>query len=192
MAAAPSVRARHMKELLAAVRKLPAADAARVDALVPADVRRRIDDATGVEWLDLADDLVVTRAVHDGLGPARFQRFFREQQVEAFSGPLLRIVVEAGLRVFRVDPASFAGWIARGWGLVFRDCGTVIVERGVPGEARLRLTGLPPACATDEIWVRSVAHSLDAVFDVARTRGECTVAAHDPARGEATFRLAWK
>lgn len=192
MAAPSFVRARHMKSRLEAIRQLPAADAERVLARIPAELQRRVAEAASIEWIDMNVDLDVTRAIYLGLGQARFERFFRDAQAEAFSGPLLKVFVEAVLRVFRVDAAAFAGWIGKGWPLVFRNCGTWRVERVTPGDARLRLEGLPPECARHDVWLRSVSHSLSAFFQVAKEPGECTLEAMDPAAGTATYRISWR
>ena len=188
----PGVRARHMKNLLASIDRLPPDESGRVRALVPDPLARAVADATSIDWLPLEVNLVVTRALHEGLGDARFYRFFRDQLVEAFSGPLLRVIVDAALRVFRVDATSFTSWVGRGWGLVFRDCGAWAVEGAGPGMARLRIEALPGACVEDEVWLRSVAHSLDAFWVLARTQGECAYAGRDVARGVATYALRWK
>jgi hypothetical protein len=188
----PAVRARHMKNLLASIERLPPDESERVKALVPEELVRTVADATSVDWLPLEVNLSVTRALHAGLGQARFYRFFRDQLTEAFSGPLLRVIVEAALRVFRVDATSFTSWVGRGWGLIFRECGAWTVEGAGPGMARLRIEELPDACVEDEVWLRSVAHSLDAFWVLARTQGECALLARDPARRTASYELRWK
>ncbi len=188
----PAVRARHMKNLLDAIERLAPDEAGRVRALVPAPVVEAVSEATSIDWLPVDTNLVVTHAVHGGLGDARFYRFFRDQLVEAFSGPLLRVVVDAALRVFRVDATAFTSWVGRGWGLVFRDCGAWTVERAGPGMARLRIEALPRACLEDEIWLRSVSHSLDAFWVLARTQGEFAYSGRDLARGVASYELRWK
>ncbi len=181
-----------MKSLLESIERLPPEESARVRAQIPEPLARSVAEATSIDWLPLETNLVVTRALHAGLGDARFYRFWRDQLVEAFSGPLLRVIVEAALRVFRVDAMSFASWLGRGWGLLFRDCGAWTVERAGPGMARLRIDALPAACLADEIWLRSVAHSLDAFWVLARTQGECIYTGRDPARGLATYELRWR
>jgi hypothetical protein len=186
------VRARHMKSRLEAIRQLPACDAERVLARIPAELQRRVADAASIDWIDMGIDLDVTRAIYLGLGQAGFERFFRNAQAEAFSGPLLKVFVDAVLRVFRLDAASFAGWVGKGWPLVFRNCGRWRVERVTPGDARLRLEGLPPECATHDVWLRSVSHSLSAFFIVAKEAGECTLEAMDPDAGTATYRVTWR
>ncbi len=191
MVQGPAVRARHMKNLLASIERLPPEERERVATLVPEPLVRAVADATSVDWLPLETDLVVTRAVHGALGDARFCVFFRDQLLEAFSGPLLRVIVDAALRVFRVDATSFTSWVGRGWGLLFRDCGVWTVERAGAGMARLRIEALPAACVHDEIWLRSVAHSLDAFWALARTEGECACVGRELARGVATYELRW-
>jgi len=188
----PAVRARHMKSLIGAIEQLPPEESGRVLRLVSEPVRRVVADATGIDWLPLESNLAVTRAVHGGLGDARFHRFFQDQLVESFSGLLLRPIVEAALRVFRVDAAAFASWVGRGWGLVFHGVGEWAVERAAPGEARLRIDHLPEACLKDEIWLRSVSHSLDAFWVIARTAGTCAYVGRDLASGVAAYEMRWK
>jgi hypothetical protein len=181
-----------MKSLLEGVAKLGPDDSAKVLALVPPELPQAVADATSVDWLPMEMNLAVTRAVRDALGEAPFYRFFRDALRDAFSGPLLRIIVEAATRVFRVDAAAFAGWVGRGWGLVFRDCGSWVVERAGDREASLRIENLPRMCLEDDVWLRSVAHSLDAFWVVTRASGECTFVRKDPGEAMATYRLAWK
>jgi hypothetical protein len=181
-----------MKSRLEAIRALPAGDAERVLAHIPAELQRRVAGASSIEWLDMQIDLDVTRAIHLGLGEAGFERFFREAQAEAFSGPLLRFAVEAVLRVFRWDAAAFAGWVGKGWGLVFRHCGRWHTERIAPGDVLLRLEVLPPECARDDVWLRSVSFSLGAFFVVANASGEVALESIDVATGAASYRVTWR
>lgn len=192
MMVGPAVRARHMKGLLGAIERLEPREAECVRALIPEPLMRSVADATGVDWLPLETNLVVTRALHGGLDGARFHEFMRDQLLASFSGPLLRVVVEAALRVFRVDATSFAGWVGRGWSLVFRSCGAWTVEGAGPGVARLRFDSLPTACLEDEVWLRSIAHSLDAFWVLARTKGQSVYKGRDVARGLARYELRWQ
>jgi len=162
-----------------------------VRAGVSPATRAAVEDALGIDWLPGEMNLEVTRAVYRGLGPEGGARFFRLALGEAFSGPLLRIVVEAALRVFRVDAASFAEWLGKGWVLVFQDCGHWIVDRVGAQEATLRIEALPPAFVEDVVWLGSVAHALDAFFDVARATGRFRLEEAEPAEGRARYRMSW-
>lgn len=184
------VRARHMKSLVEAIGRLAPQDAAVVRARIDPATLAAIQDATSVDWLPARMNLDLTLAVHAALGEARFARLFRQELARAFSGPLLKIVVEAALRVFHLDAAAFVGWVGKGWVLLFRDCGSWVIERAGDREAILRIRDLPPAFM-DEVWLRSVAYSLDAIWDLARARGAVALTASDPAGRCATYRIAW-
>lgn len=184
------VRARHMKSLVEAVDRLAPQDAARVRSKLEPATLAAIAEATGIDWLPARMNLELTLALHAALGESRFGRFFREELSRAFAGPLLRIVVEAGLRVFHADAAAFVGWIGKGWMLLFRDCGTWVIERVGDREATLRIHDLP-APFLDEVWLRSVAHSLDAIWDVAKVHGAVTLTGSDRGQRSATYRIAW-
>jgi len=188
----PRVRARHMKSLVLAIDRLPRTDQEAVSARISLATRKVIEDATGVDWLLGGLNLEVTRAIYAGLGPEGGRRFFRETLRVAFSGPLLRIIVDAAQRVFRLDPASFAGWLGTGWILVFRHCGHWAVERAGATEAAIRIVDLPPEFAGDAVWLDSVAHSLEAFFEVTGAKGSVEIEERDRATGRALFRLRWE
>jgi hypothetical protein len=186
----PVVRGRHMKSLVEALEAWEGG--ARPLALLPADVLAAIADASGLDWLPLSLDLQVTQAVYDGLGTAEADRFFREHMAGAFDGPILQTLVATAVRLFGLDPASFARWVPRAWQLIFREVGQWRVEGLAPGatSATLTLARLPAECADHLIWHRSVSRSMSALFDLARVSG--TVEAAPPARGgEVRFALRW-
>lgn len=187
----PRVRGRHMKSLLAAIDRLPAHDREAVDTRIARTTRQAVGDATGVDWLPVALNVEVTHALYAGLGPDGAGRFFREAMGLAFTGPLLRVIVEAALRVFRLDAASFASWVGTGWSLVFRECGRWSVVRAGAGEAELRIEGLPRELAADRTWLGSNARSLEAFFDVARAKGSVSLEHAEPELGLARYVIRW-
>lgn len=191
MASDPRVRARHMKSLLAGIDRLDRVDGDAVRAHIAPATRGEVEQATGVEWLPAALNLEVTHAIYTGLGEAGGARFFRETLRVAFSGPLLRTVIEAAERVFHVDAASFVGWVGSGWTLVFRDCGRWRIDRAGDRGAALVIEALPEGFAGDEVWLRSLAHSLEAFFDVARAKGSVSFEGCETRTGRARYRIAW-
>ncbi len=191
MAGAPAVRARHMKSLLATVDRLPATEAEAVRRRVEPTVLAGIADASGVEWLPVAWNVALTRAIHDALGVERFRRFFRAEQLESFRGPLLKYVVDGVIHLLGIDLGSWVRWIPKGWGLVFRDCGSWSVGAVEPGRATLLLDALPPECFDDAVWHDSVAASLEALLDLASSDGSLTVEGVDRAQRRVAFVLRW-
>src|SRR5512136_1883823 len=122
----PVVRGRHLKALVAALERWPGGP--RSLALLPPETLPLIGGAGGLDWLPLAEDLRLTRAVYDGLGVAGADHFFRAYTLDSFEGPLLRTLVATGVRIFGLDPASFARWVPRGWNVIYRDAGVWRVE----------------------------------------------------------------
>ncbi|MFT3917257.1 MAG: hypothetical protein QM704_25175 [Anaeromyxobacteraceae bacterium] len=188
----PRVRARHMKNLLAAIDRMPSHDRDPVHARIAVTTGRTVQDASAVDWLPAQVNLEVTRAVFAGLGPEGGARFFRGTMRDAFTGPLLRIITDAARRVLRLDPASFAGWVGTGWTLVFRDCGRWTVQRAGSGEAHVRLEELAPEYAKDRIWLASHAASFEAFFDVAATVGSVVLQEVEASHGRALYVIRWR
>lgn len=185
------VKSRHMKALLASIDGRPQGPAVR-GRLEPS-VLSAIEESRGVEWLPLQWNLDLTRAIAAELGPEGTHAFFRDQLLESFRGPLLGLLVDSAVRVFGIDPASWARWVPRGWGLVFRDCGLWTVEADRVGRrVVLRCADLPEACAGDAVWLRSVASSFSAMVDFARARGGVALGAVDRAARAATFVMTWE
>lgn len=187
----PVVRGRHMKALVAALEGWPGGT--RPLALLPADPLRIIASASGLDWLPVALNLQVTQATYQGLGALEADRFFRAQTMASFEGPILQTMVSTAVRMFGLDPASFARWVPRAWHMIFREVGDWTVGALPPGATAVPLTlaRLPAECADHPVWLRSVSHSLSALFDLARVHGAATLSPRAPGAREAVFELHW-
>jgi hypothetical protein len=186
----PSVRARHLKTILEALAAQP--DAAEVLAAIPPASRTAIEEATGIDWLDVGHDLAITAAAYRAMGKGRADACFRGLIGGALEGPLLRTLVAAARRLFGLEPRGLAQWIPKAWSLIFRACGEWQVTDAGPRRVDLVLRAIPPALADDPVWPRSVAASLEALFDVAGVSG---TVGHEalPEPGRALrFRVAWQ
>lgn len=170
----PSVRARHLKSILASLEEYP--DAAHLRAGLPAGLVARIEEAHGADWLPLELNVGLVVALAQALGTPEFLALSRRLVLASFSGPLLSTLVRTATTLFGDDPAAWARWIPHGWALVFRGTGTWHVSAG-DGEAVLHLTGLPAGCCAEPVWVESVAASLSAVLDLLKRRGTLTLTA---------------
>jgi hypothetical protein len=65
------------------------------------------------------------------------------------------------------------------------------VERNVPGEVRLELRDLPPACLADDVWPASVAASLGALITVSKVQGAVRLDRVEPRAQLARYTMAW-
>jgi len=191
MPAAPQVRVRHMKALLASVDALPAAQAGSVRDRLPAPLLAAVARGRGGDWLPMEGNLALTRAIHDVLGRAAFRDFFRRHTLGSFRGPLLGPVVGALVGALGGSPAAWASWVPRGWRLLFGECGTWAVEERGPVSVKLWFEQAPAACIEDEVWLDSVAASLAALADVNRVKGDVEILSVDRAASLAVFELRW-
>ena len=104
---------------------------------------------------------------------------------------MLQTLVVTAVRILGLDPASFARWVPRAWHMLFRGVGEwSAAEEGAAG-AVLTLARLPIECAEHPVWLRSVARSLDALFDLARVQGTVELAPRAQGAAQAVFRLRW-
>jgi hypothetical protein len=188
-ASEPLVRGRHLKMLLASVERhaLGATVVARLDP----GLLQGIKGSSGLDWLPMAQDLALTRAIYDGLGQVGGDRFFRDHTLGAFEGPVLQTMVLTAVRLFGLEPGSWARWVPKGWQLLFRGCGEWAVTDARAGQVTLTLSSMPSACAVDEIWIRSVAHSLGALLDLAKVRGVVELVPRVAGTSQAAFQLRW-
>jgi len=191
MSIGPVVRSRHLRSILEQVARLPALQRDSVLVAIGPEPTAAIEASTSADWLPFALDLDVTHALERALGPEGKHRFFREHQLASFQSPLFRALVDSATAIFGLDPGSWARWIPRGWGIVFRDCGQWVVDRTDPGEVDLALLAPPPGCLDDEIWLRSLASSFSAFLVVAKTEGEFAFVRVDRARAAALYTLRW-
>ena len=192
MPGGPVVKASQLQSVLEEVDRLPPGLRGAIHGQAGPEALRAVADAAGSDWLPFALELRLTRAVHDALGPDGAHHFFREHQLRAFSSATFRFLVDGATTLFGLDPGSWARWIPRGWGLVFRECGQWVVEPAGAGEVRLALMNPPAGSLQDAVWLASLASSFSAFVDLARKPGECTLARVDGPRRTAWFSLWWR
>ena len=187
----PAVRARYMQTFARHVDRLSAEDRDAVRGAVSPDTWLAIDSASLLGWVPVAMNLECTRAVVTQLGPERAHRFFRELLLAATDTPLLRGFVQAVLRVAVQDPGLYLPWVARGYELLFRDAGHWTVLERKPGWALTQLKGLPPQCASDSVWLKSVASSFLGLLDLINLAGTVALREVDVKTGTATYASRW-
>jgi len=188
----PLVKARHMQSLFAKIERLPEVARRAIRERTGDLALRQISEAATSDWLPLSLDLAVTRELQEVLGTEGAHRFFHDHQLEAFGSATFRMLVEGATTLFGLDPGSWARWVPRGWGLVFKDCGEWLVERSAPGTVDLALVRPPTCCLADAVWLQSLAWSLSAILDLAHVEGRFTLERVDEERQTALYALCWR
>ena len=185
----PRVRARHLKQVLAAADRQPLRQALR-DRIGPT-LAYAIEEATGTDWLPVEHDVSMARALEAVLGPDGLASFNRELMQQSLRGPLLSGLVELATHFFGLDAGAWASWVPRGWRLMFKDCGGWTVVRHGEGELSLTLDGLPAVCAADPVWPRSVASTLSGILPAVGAEGTVELTRIDVARGTIVYTMRW-
>ena len=186
----PLVRARHLKTVLAALDRQPRRRELR--ARIGPKLAASIEESTGIDWLPVQHDVAMARALDAVLGPAGLAAFNREMMQQSLRGPLLRGMLELATRLIGLDPGAWASWIPRGWLLMFKGLGRWTVVRRGEREVVLTLDHLPPACAADAVWPRSVASSLAGILPAVGAAGTVELEQVDPASGTLVYVMRWQ
>jgi hypothetical protein len=186
----PQVRARHLKTTLSQVRLAPQRQA--ILAALPPGLEERIESAYGGDFLPLELDVELARAIRCGLTPDVHHEFCVGVVTRSFEGPLLGTLVQAALGMLGRDLRRLAGWIPKGWWLVFRGAGRWSIEVSAEApEVRLRLSGLPRMCTAEDHWAVATAASLSAVCRLAGVSGRVALVGLDRELGRIDYLMRW-
>jgi hypothetical protein len=185
----PAVRARHLKTKLDLLSRWPGGRQAL--ARIDAGIRLEVNGAHGMDWLPLADDIAITQAAHEALGPSSAESLWSELMQLEMDGLLFGPITRAALQSPRSWKHGWADLLCKGWQLAFRNCGRWRVRPIGPRALDLRLERLPEACVGDRIWVTSVASALSAVHRFLQNQGTFRLCGVEPP-GTALYRSTWR
>jgi len=186
----PLVRARHLKSVLAAVDRQ--AERQEVRARIGPTRVAAIEEASGTDWLPIGHDVAMAGALDAVLGPDGLAAFNREMLLQSLRGPLLRALVDLATHFLGLDAGAWANWIPRGWVLMFQGFGRWTIVRRGEGEVILTLADLPPVCAADPVWPRSVASTLSGILPAVGAVGTVDLDSVDPLLGTAVYTMRWR
>lgn len=165
--------------------------ATRVRARLAPQTLATLDGSSRLAWLPIELDVELTGAIYAELGPARAHELFRRNLSSAFETPILRPLVQGGLRLFGASPGRVLSWAPKVYGQLFRDAGVMRFTSHGPGQARLELSLLPASVAASRDYVDGIAAAIAAVFDLMRCKGEVVIERIDAPGRRASFGLRW-
>jgi hypothetical protein len=181
-----------MKAFVDALERVPTVDVERVRSAVPESVWTDIERSGALTWLSFDVNVQCTHAVAEALGTERTHEFFKGLLVATARAPILRSLAESVLRKLGPDPGASLYWVARGFELLFKDCGSWRVLDRRPSTADLMVSGLPLSVVRDRVWIDSAASSLSGLFPLAGLSGTTAVQEVDSGAGRVVFRLSWQ
>jgi len=180
-----------MQTFAAHMESLPATDRDAIRGAVQPEVWASIEGTNPFGWIPASTNLVCTRAVAARLGPRRTQQFFAGLMLSSFETALMKGLVAAVVRVAGRDFAQYLGWVSKGFGLMYKDCGDWAVTERAQGSATLEVRRLPPDFALDRVWLESSASALGALFTLVRIEGAVVLREVDAREGRAAFKVRW-
>lgn len=175
MAAKPSIRANWSKHALRHVRRLAAVNRDAILGEIGEDSLKQIGTAGILSWLPAEHHARIFDAVRSVLGQPGAVSFWRDVMSANLDQPLLRPLVQGGVRLFGANPSSVIRMSPRAWSLVARDCGTHLVSRGEGRvEVRLEFVDTPRMFATPGFMAHCLGN-CEAVLRFLGLRGHSTV-----------------
>ena len=187
----PLVRASYMKDLVAAVHRLPEGGE-QILQRVPLEVLQAIDQQISVGWLPAETNYATVHAIAEVLGEEQTEAFFQHLYSHVWETPLYRALAQATLRLRGRDPGACFRLFPRGFGILFRNFGTVRDAGHGEGTQRIRFEDFPLEVFDHEArWLRCAAASHRSVFDWLDVDGEATLADWDPDERWAEFHYRW-
>jgi hypothetical protein len=184
-----SVRARHLKTKLEVISRF-----GRGDEVLARLGRARIEVievAHGFDWLPIELDLATTQAAHAALGADGAHTLWATMMGEALSGPLFAPLARAGLLLMGREATTWSELVRKGWGLVFSRCGRWVMTPVGPRALSMRLEDLPPECASDAVWLTSVASALSGVHAFLGVDGSVVLTELQVESRAAAFHSVW-
>ena len=186
----PEIRANWCKHSVRQVRRLPEEKRDAALREIGRDTLEQIGSAGILTWLPAENQARIFDAIWSVLGRADAIAFWRDAMSANLDQPLLRPLVQGGLRLFGATVYSVIRMSPRAWSLVARGCGTHLVSRGEgPVELRIVFVELPPSFAT----LGFVAHTIgncEAVLRFLELRGETTQVEDRLTSGEFAIEIA--
>lgn len=187
----PVVRARHLQEWLANVRREEDPWRARFFDTLPAEARTTIEGATRVAWLPVALHVMLADLLLDAFGPARAHAYYRRAFAASLGRPPFDSLVRTGARLIGLTPATFLRWASRGWEGTFRACGSMRGEVLGSNRGRLFYESLPAVCTASDAWLDSAQGSGYGVYDFLGVSGVVRLDKSRRAEGGMHLELEW-
>lgn len=185
----PSIRAAVTKNFLDALERAEPSLRERVLATVPDADRRRIEAALRIDWLPLSVHLSLNEAARAVGGVDTYREAWTDAMAHTFGQPILKPIVEAGVRLFGLSPLTFARLAPKAWDLVVRDAGGLTTTVESPRRARLVVDRFVPELLKSDTFFVGLVGVLESFFALARTPGTVTLVEHDVRAGRAVYEL---
>ncbi len=186
------MRASQMQQNIESLKKLGPETEAKVLAALPPEVIPAMQSEMKTAWLPLDLDVELTDAIQRVLGTKGVRDWARDAFSGSTSGPLLRPMLDGGLRIFGVKPARIFGLIPRGFDLLYKHSGTMRIESTSPTSLNVVHTSAPYEMTHSRPYLEGMAGAFDGLLEIMRFSGDVIVARCDPREGLVIYEVHWR
>jgi hypothetical protein len=167
----PAVRAKFLQHWLTFPEQYEPRAATRLSQLVSDEKRRAIQAAHALVWLPMTLDIEVVDAVAQVVGPAHFSELARAFFLEIMLRPPLGALFELGTKLMGLSPEAFLRWWDKGWGAVYRNCGTATGFVDDAEHGRVVYRNMPRLCLESDAFVEAVVATGRGVYALTSVEG---------------------
>jgi hypothetical protein len=186
----PSVRASLVRMILGRLDEVSPEDAAAAREALGRAALERIERTAGHDWIPLAHEVAIARAVHARRGDEGARWLGREVGRGAIHHGLLRPLVTATLGMLGLRPSALLEVAVAGWRIATRNAGgPAHVRRCDRHQLELELTELPEVLRDRGMLLR-MGGSMEALFELAGLSTALEVV-WEPGSPRAVLRLGW-
>ena len=186
----PSIRASLARMVLRRAAEVWPDDAAAIRAALGPDALDRLERTPGHEWVPLAFEVAIVRAVHARHGDEGARRLGVEIGRAGLEHPLLRPLVVATLGMLGRRPPVLLEIASAAWMVATREAGRPGRARPRAGGATLDLSQLTEVVIRERAYLLRMAGALQALFELARLSTTCDVEWEEGAP-RAVLQLSW-
>ena len=187
----PAYRATVMKDVMANLKKLPAAERDASLRLMSPKTVEAIEASSRLGWIDADMVADLTQGMQRGMGGTNLERFWHDFTVESSTGNFFGQMHAAGLRMFGVQPAGFMRNYALAFRLTTRSMGNVETE--IDNDARRGIVSFvdAPSRYLTEGFALSNRGSVRAMFTMMKMSAEAQHDLTSVTKGIVRYHLRW-
>jgi hypothetical protein len=188
---APVVRAAWSKTVLEHVDKLPRRSARAIREATPPATLTAIEGTSLAAFISVEHHFNLVTAADSVLGPEDARALWHESLLDAAERPFLKPIVYGALAMFGGGPRAIVRAIPRGHGMLFRNCGSCVIESLAATTARVVWHNLVPTAWACQGWAVACEGAYEAVYSFAGAEGTVRCEIGSPTSGDMLLEMSW-